>query len=213
LEAGVEPKQVRKAMLEHNLTLRTCLVSHKHGDHAKYLKDVLKMGISTFAHPSVFEELNSPARYIQPVNEHTVIDTPDGYHIRFFAVEHDAPCFAFFITHAEGRIFFITDTMYCRYILPKNLSLAMLECNYDDETLQYNIENGITDPAMQARLKFSHMELQTTIDMLRNTEQTRQTLLLHLSHDNADPDKMVHKIQSATAVPTAIATTGLVLEF
>lgn len=210
LEAGIDPKKVRAETFGKGILPAACLVSHKHGDHAKYVCGIAKMGIPIYAHSSVCpDDFLGTFMRLDNTREFTVA----GFKVRPMGVEHDAPCYAYYIEHPEGNIFFLTDTMYSHYRLPKRLSLALVECNYDDETLTRSIEEGITDPAMRPRLEHSHCELQTTLSLLRTAEHIGTTCLIHLSHDNANPGLMQRSAMAITGTPVHIATPGLEIQF
>jgi len=213
IEAGIDTREVKKAINYRTSDILGVLVSHEHNDHAKYVNDYLRMGITTLALPEVFASHKSPmvfAKTIKP-NQGYIIG---GFKILPLPAAHDVPCVGFLITHSEmGRLFFLTDTMYSPASLPANLNHIMIECNYDDETLQYSIDNGLTNPGMRSRLELSHLELHNTIETLRTANPLPDNIILiHLSHNNCNPDLALHSVQQSFGVPTYIATPNLTLE-
>ena len=165
-----------------------CLVSHRHEDHARSLNDFLTCGIRVLALADVFDAANPRNRVfckiIEPMHGYKV----GGFKVFVLPVVHDVPCVGFVIEHQEmGRLLFITDTMMLEYRLP-NLNHIMIEANYSDAILQRNIDSGRMPPAMRGRLLGSHMELQTTKEILRTTDLSaaNEVILLHLSDGNSN---------------------------
>ena len=127
------------------------------------------------------------------------------------SVVHDVPCVGFIIEHEEmGKLIFITDTMMLEYKLPK-LNHIMLEANYADEILQYNIDNGIVPVSMRDRLLHSHMELQTTKEILRANDLSavNEVILLHLSSNNSDAEQFQREAQEIAGKPVYVAKSGM----
>lgn len=210
IEAGIEYHKIAQALNWHDNNIAGAIVSHVHGDHAKYIQQFIDAGVDVYASPHVWE-----TKKIKSVFAHSIIECASigNFTIRAIPVEHDVPCFAFFIRNSGKSIFFITDAMYSRYRLPDRLNLAMIEANYDDETLTYNIENGITDAAMCPRLEHSHMAIHNSIEVIKSAKHIDNVVLMHLSSHNSSPDSYVEMVQKATAFPTYIAKKGLELTF
>lgn len=210
IEAGISFAEVKKALRFKIRRVLGCLISHEHKDHSKYMQEVIGAGINTLALREVFESQGIRdgvfRKEIKPSHGYIV----GGFKIFTLSVAHDVPCLGFVIEHREmGRLLFITDTMMVEYIVP-NLNHIMLECNYSDEILRYNIENGITPSGMRERLLHSHMELQTATDyLLRNDlSQVNEIILIHLSGRNSQGDEFGDWVSSHTGKPTHIARKG-----
>lgn len=209
IEAGISMQEVKKALKFKISGIKGVLASHEHKDHSKYIKEFLKCGIKVLALPSVFEsqEISSPfAKEIEPMHGYKV----GGFKILPLPVVHDVPCVGFIIEHEEmGKLILTTDTMMLEYKLPK-LNHIMLEANYADEILQYNIDNGIVPVFMRERLLHSHMELQTTKEILRANDlsDVNEVILLHLSGNNSDAGQFRKEAQEASGKPVYIAEPG-----
>lgn len=209
IEAGIPMSEVKKALKFKINNVKGCIVSHEHKDHAKYIREFLRCGIKVLALPDVFNHqgINNPfCKWIEPMHGYKV----GGFKILTLPVVHDVPCIGFIIEHVEmGKLVFITDTMMLEYRLP-GLNHIMLEANYADEILQYNIDNGIVPLPMRDRLLHSHMELKTTKEILRTNDlsSVNEVILLHLSGDNSDAGQFQREVQEASGKPVHIAKPG-----
>ena len=144
---------------------------------------------------------------IEPMHGYKV----GGFKVFVLPVVHDVPCAGFVIEHQEmGRLLFITDTMMLEYRLP-NLNHVMIEANYSDAILQQNIDRGLMPPAMRGRLLGSHMELQTTKEILRTTDLSaaNEVILLHLSDGNSNAKVFTEEARQIAGKPAYIARAGL----
>lgn len=214
IECGIPFIEIKKALRFQLRGVLGCLCSHEHKDHSKCLKDILSYGIKVLALPHVFASLNIRNRVfckeIQPMHGYQV----GGFKIFTLNVAHDVPCLGFVIEHKEmGRMLFVTDTMMLEYRLPK-LNHIMLEANYADDILQYNIENGIVPHSMKDRLLHSHMEIETTkgIIMANDLSDVSEIILIHLSGNNSDAERFRKEIKAVSGKPTYIAQRGLEID-
>lgn len=215
IECGVDFREVTKAVDWHLSEIAGCIVTHRHNDHAKFINEFLKRGIRVLALPDVFvtKRITNKAfaKEIVPLHKYKV----GGFTIFPMSVDHDVPCVAYIVEHAEmGRLFFLTDTMMLEYRLPKGIRHMMVEANYSDKVLAENIENGIMPVAMKDRLLHSHMEFGTTKELLRsnNLDNVNEIVLVHLSSRNADGEQFRSEVQKLTGKPTYLAQKGLSLE-
>lgn len=210
IEAGINFREVKKALDWKLGNVVGCVVSHEHNDHAKFIGDFIKNGITVLALPEVFKAKGivnkSFRREIEPLHGYIV----GGFKIFTVPVVHDVPCLAYIIEHEEmGRLIFITDTMMLEYKLPP-LDHILIEANYSDEILDYNIDNGITPASMRERLLHSHMELKTTEQILMSNDiaMAKEVILLHLSARNSDAAQFREKVQKSAGKPVYVAHSG-----
>lgn len=214
IEAGIPLPEIKKALQWQLRSVAGCLVTHRHNDHSKYLKDVIACGIKVFALRDVFDakEVRNRAfcREIEPMHGYKI----GGFKVLPLAVNHDVPCVGFLIEHQEmGRLLFVTDTMMFGYIVP-GLNHIMIEANYADDIVERNIANGRLAPAMRSRLFESHLELGTTKQILRrqDLQHVHNIVLLHLSNGNSDEQRFIREVRIATGCTTYAATTGMTIE-
>lgn len=214
IECGLPLIEVKKA-LDFNIgRIAGTIVTHQHGDHSKFIAEYLKSAIRVCALKEVFEAHNLKQRIFCKT-----IEPMHGYRIGTFKVfavpvEHDVPCVGFVIEHEEmGKMLFVTDTMMFEYRI-ENLSHILIEANYSDEILDYNIENGITPASMRPRLLQSHMEIKTTENILlsSNLDSVNEIVLIHLSNNNSDAEQFKQRIMQKTGKPVIIAKRGVTVE-
>lgn len=211
IECGLPFIEVKKAIDFKIGRIVGAIVTHQHGDHAKYIAEYLKSAIRVCALKDVFDAHTLKQRIFCKT-----IEPMHGYRIGTFKVfalpvEHDVPCVGFVIEHAEmGKMLFITDTMMFEYRI-ENLSHILIEANYSDEILDYNIENSITPASMRPRLLQSHMEIKTTEHILQssNLDSVNEIVLIHLSNNNSDAEQFKQRIMQKTGKPVIIAKRGV----
>lgn len=215
VEAGISLIEVKKALRFDISGVVGCVVTHSHGDHAKYVKDFIASGIRVLALPDVFQSHGIEGLAfrtdIEPRHGYKVV----GFKVYAFSVAHDVPCLGFVIEHQEmGKLLFVTDTMMLPYRFG-GLNHFMIECNYSDEILFYNIENGIIPAAMRERLLHSHMEIETTKGILKanDLDGVSEVVLIHLSGNNSDADAFCRDIESCCGKPVYAARRGFSIEF
>lgn len=219
LECGISMTQVKKSLNWKLSKITACLISHRHQDHSKYLPEVVKTGIRVLALDEVFDRVNDCdrtfCRAIEPMHGYKV----GGFKILAFDLDHanndrsPCPCLGFLIEHEEmGKLLFVTDTMMLRYQFP-GVNHIMIEANYEDGILDYNIEQGVTESWQKPRMLASHLEIRQTAKILHRPEYTdvQNIILLHLSSRNSNPDQFREIVQSATGKPVQIARPGLIL--
>ena len=211
IECGLPFIEVKKAIDFKIDRIVGAIVTHQHGDHSKYIAEYLKSAIRVCALKEVFDAHTLKQRIFCKT-----IEPMHGYRIGTFKVfvvpvEHDVPCVGFVIEHAEmGKMLFVTDTMMFEYRI-ENLSHILLEANYSDEILDYNIENSITPASMRPRLLQSHMEIKTTEQILlsSNLDSVNEIVLIHLSNNNSDAEQFKQRIMQKTGKPVIVAKRGV----
>lgn len=214
IEAGIPFRDVKQALGWDISRLRDCIVSHRHGDHAGYVKDFIAAGVTVFALPDVFEHASLKTRVcckeVWPGKGYRTGD----WAIIPITVVHDVPCVGYIIEHPEmGRTVFVTDTMMLEYRIPR-VNHWMLECNYADDVLQRNIDNGALLPMMRERLQGTHMELLTAKNIIAEADRSclDNVVLIHLSDGNSDEKRFVAEIRAICGVPTCAADKGMELD-
>lgn len=215
LEAGVPVSIVRKKVDDFR-TIVGCLVSHRHGDHAKYIADYIKAGIKVYALVDVYDS----AREHHHIVQHNYIEPGGVHHLGGFSIycctaRHDVPCLGFFIHHKEiGNLTFITDSHDFDYSL-EGVNHIMIECNWSDECLKKAIDEGRTPWFVANRVRETHMGLHDAVGYIRDEvsmDTLREIVLLHLSHENSDPALFTETMVNEFHKPTFVATDGLVVD-
>lgn len=213
IEAGVHPTKVKQA-LDYNIRkVMGCLITHQHNDHAKYLKVMCDLGFTTLAPTEVYDAKNFRGHRsldAQPMKRYTF----GQFKVMPFPACHDVPCVGYLVSHPEiGKLMFLTDSYMCEYTF-KDLNHVLIECNYTDGSLLQAIIDGRTRQSQRDRLMESHMELESCKGVLlaNDLSQVSEIVLLHLSDNNSDEEKMVSTIEGATGKAVYAARPGLTIE-
>ena len=188
LEAGIPIKEVLKYLKFYTIAVSGCLISHIHFDHFKYAGQFQRYGITAYMTPESSANDADIESIRRMQNEHI-----GGFLVTPFKVPHnETECDGFYIRHPEiGKLIFITDAEMCPYDFSKiQPNHVMVECNYSNEYLDYESAN-------KEHVLRGHMELQTCKRFLKSvdSEHLKTIGLLHLSNDNADPDRFEKEIQ------------------
>jgi phosphoribosyl 1,2-cyclic phosphodiesterase len=201
IECGISFKKVQKALDFKVSDIDGCLISHEHMDHAKAAKDLIKAGVDIYTSQGTAEALgiDDSHRF-----KKIITSTIGSFTIFTFNLEHDAEePIGFYITDKNTResLFFITDTMYCKYSFP--CDYLMIEVNYVAESIN---KNKNLDPILRKRIKENHMSLETALDFLKklHKERLKKIYVLHLSDNNSDAELIKSEIQKATGVSVVI---------
>lgn len=215
LELGVAFKQVKEA-LDFNLNkVVGVLVTHNHGDHAKYvshaLRDSLTIHMSKGCHEALSIE-NNKIKHIKHMQKVRL----GNFDVIAFNVNHDAPePLGFIINHPEtGRVCFITDSAFIDYTFP-GINNFIVEANYCDKIIEQNIKSGKLHPSRFARTKYSHMSINTCYDFLKANDLSKvnNILLIHLSPENSDADRFKTDIEQLTGKTVTVAKKGIEMDF
>lgn len=199
IEAGVRFQEVKKALGYNLRKVVGCLITHRHNDHAKYIKAMVDNGFHTLTLADVWENKGVwGSRSVAIVPKH-------GYKLGRFKVLpfnacHDVPCVGYLIEHPEcGRIMFLTDSCECLSLFPR-LNHILIECNYSMAKLIEAVNAGVTPKSQIDRLPNSHMELQTCKSVLSELDLANvfNIVLLHLSDHNSDRLRFVSEIERQT---------------
>jgi phosphoribosyl 1,2-cyclic phosphodiesterase len=207
LEAGISFKEVKKAIDFNVSKIVGVLTSHEHGDHSDHVSDYLKDRIPVFSTEGTAQKYSKKINVVEHKNTFHVAD----FRIMPFALKHDVPCLGYLIKHPQaGTLLFCTDTYYMPYKF-KGLNHILIEANYSKEILKENISRRYIHPVHAKRVMYSHMELQTTKNMLKANDLSKvvNIVLLHLSDDNSNARLFRDEIVSATGKMVYIADKGL----
>ena len=209
LEAGVSLTKVKQALGFNVSKVSGVLITHEHGDHAKYARD-FENCFQVFANRSVIQS-KLLTRTKEVIAEKGF--KAGNFRVFPFQAAHDVPTVGYLINHSKiGNLLFLTDSFLCEYSFD-NLNHILIESNYVDEVLEENVRNGL-HYKVRDRVMTSHMEVQTTKKVLLNQslEKVYNIVLIHLSENNSDPKLMFDIIAAATGKPVSIAKPGLELE-
>lgn len=209
LEAGFNLSQVKQALNFNANKVKAVLVTHEHGDHAKYAKNFEQI-FPLYTNESVIKSKGLNRAYKLEIGKRIDVG---NFKVMSFQADHDVECTGFFIGHPDmGNLLFLTDSATCDYEF-KHLNHIMIECNYSDKELDDSVEKGL-HPYVAKRVRGTHMELNTTKEVLQaqNMDNVYNIILLHLSKDNSDPKLFKEYLSATTGKPIKIAKPGLEIE-
>lgn len=196
IDCGVKFLEVKKALNFQIRNIAGAIVTHSHGDHAKYVQEYVKTGIEAW----------------QPYLDSTLIQTKKmgGFIVRSFPCIHDVPCVGYLIDHPESglKLLYATDTEYVKYTF-KGLTAMLIESNYGEEYVNQ-------DEAKYRHVLSGHMSIETAIECIKANLNGRlnNIILCHLSTGNSDPDAFLSSVREIIpdGVSVNIAAPGLTVE-
>nr|DAS64786.1 MAG TPA: YycJ-like MBL-fold protein [Caudoviricetes sp.] len=209
LDAGLPIRQLIRAVPDWKC-LDGCLITHEHGDHAKSAEAVAQMGVKTYCSAGTAEAIRSDG-CLTPLNAVQMLSaiSVGEFTVLPFETQHDAaePC-GYLIRHdPTGEVsLYATDTYYLKHTFP-GVHYWIVECNYIDEVIDGQQEDGELTAALWHRLKKSHMSLRRLLDALRANDlsKTRTIVLVHLSDERSDERAMVKAVKEVTGLEEVIA--------
>lgn len=215
IELGIDFRKVKKALNFDLAKVQGVLVSHNHGDHAKYTSQALSSHQTVYMSKGCQEALKIQSGLIKQI-KHMQKVTLGNFTVIAFDVNHDAPePLGFIINHPEtGRICFITDSMFVDYTFP-GINNFIVEANYCEDIIAQNVASGKLHQSRFIRTKHSHMSIQTCHQFIaaNNLSEVNNILLVHLSPQNSDAEAFKTKIEALTAKTVTVAKPGLVMDF
>jgi phosphoribosyl 1,2-cyclic phosphodiesterase len=214
IEAGVHLVEVKKAVGFNSWNVTGVLISHEHGDHAKYVRGCLDNQWPVYASKGTVKALSlwhSLVHIVEP--QETYRPSNGGFEVIPFGVLHDAADpLGFLIRHPEtGTVLFATDTSY----LPNTfagLNNVLIECNYRQDLLDADTK---CSKARRDRVIASHMSYDTCRETLlaNNLRGVNNIVLIHLSDDHSNERDFVEGIHHATRKHVTAASRGMKLRF
>ena len=214
IECGLPLSKVKESLGFDLSKIKGALVSHCHGDHAKYAPEYMKAGIDVCSSIGTLETMpyNHRMRVLSASKKYEISE----FTVMPFSIEHDAPDpFGYLIQHSEmGLCLFVTDTCYLKYKFA-GLNHIIIECNYSQEILDSRLSEGDTISLVRNRVIQSHMSLETCKDVLRANDLTgvNNILLIHLSDGNSNAELFKSEIVSLTGKNVHVAESGMVINF
>ena len=213
LEAGCKMADVKRSIDYRLKDVAGCIVTHHHGDHAKYATEYAKFGVKVYGN----EDLARQKQF--PYGTYTTMVADKSYHLGGFTVvpfenHHDVPIFGYLVHHKDmGSLLFSTDS-YKIGIALTGVSHFLIEANYSDEYLKQAVWDGQLNKAQADRIMLSHMSLENCIRYLRDcqAEKSQTIILCHLSSRHSDVNQFSKTVASAFGVPCYVAQKGLTVE-
>jgi len=200
LECGISFKDIQKGVSFETSSLGGVLVTHEHKDHCKGVESVLNRGLDVYMSKGTQEALLLDHHRIKTVKskEQFKVGT---WTILPFDVQHDVnePLGFLLQSNNGSKLLFATDTYYVKYRFT-GLSHIMIECNYDQQTLDENVESGRVHPAMKKRVMKSHFSLENLLEFFKANDLSKveEIHLLHLSDGNSNMERIFKAVARVT---------------
>lgn len=203
LDAGINPRLLFKKIMPSSI--EGVLVTHSHGDHSRYVSQFQKRFVKVFA---PYED-----KGIEKLEDYREIIIGE-YRIIPMKMNHDVPCFGYLITHSELRypVLYATDTNGIPYIF-ENLSLCIVEADYDTSILKHNYEVGNIELFRANRISKTHNSIEQAAMFVRdNVASAERVLLTHLSAMNADKEHFQSVFKDMTGIDAMVAEDGVEID-
>lgn len=213
LDAGVSFKEIKKAMNYNLFDLRFGVVTHRHTDHMKSMKEMLDSGIVIISSDDVYRTVYMDDwEYMAWVQR--VYDTRDWI-VKSWEVDHDVPNQAYILYNrkTERKIAYITDTSHVTK-LPATVDTLICEVSYCDEVIDAK-QNDLAERYL--RLKRYHMSLARFKEMLLSMKQTdgyclRHLVIVHLSNENSNAKQIREEVAEIIGFDPVLAENGMEIE-
>ena len=203
LDAGIPFRAIQVGCDFQTGSISGCLVTHRHGDHAKAITKMLQRGMHVYSNDDV-AALYPGVRAMKPLLEYGI----GTFSVLPFEVEHDVPCFGYQVESlvTGEKLVYITDSAYVKYTF-KGLTHLMVEANYAQEIIVDNAKNERIPVYLAERVIKTHMSIETLLGLLRANDMSamRQIYLLHLSDGNSDAEGFRRQVQQETGAEVYIA--------
>lgn len=214
IECGVRFSKIKEALNFQFRNVVGCLVTHRHQDHCKSVKDVANAGIDIYCLPEVAKELTCNDHRMHHIEAGQQFKL-GGFTVLGFKVKHDVPCLGFLILHEEcGKVLFLTDTYYVPQKF-SGLNNIIIEANYCEDILDERVAAGLMPEWRSDRLVKSHMSLDTCKGVLlaNDLSNVYQIVLVHLSDTNSHASRFKDEIRELTHKTVHVASNGLKIQF
>lgn len=210
LEAGIPFKKLQQLMKFKTSKLQALLITHEHGDHCAGIKTFVERGMDIYMSPGTKEALKLTAHNVHTVTLDEARSSEKArvyksfrvgtFNILPFGSQHDvSEPIGFLIQSDNGKkLLFLTDSYYCDFNF-SGVSIYAVECNYDQESLEQSVLNGL-HPAQKKRVMKSHMGLETLVDFFKVNDLSKcdEIYLLHLSSRNSNREKIFNEVAKVT---------------
>lgn len=214
IEAGVKSIELKKLLAFDYTKVAGVLVTHSHGDHAKYIGDYTEKGINVYTGQETIDKLNIKSHRAHALQEKKAVMI-GGFKVFPVPMKHDVPCLGFVINHPEsGNIVFVTDSYFSPWKF-SNISQWIVECNYSQEIMDGKDGYGATNSFVRNRVISSHLSLENCLELFKANDMTKtiNIVLTHLSDTNSNEKQFKKAVENQTLKKVTVADTGLEINF
>lgn len=200
LEAGITFKEIQKGVNFKTSSIKACLITHSHKDHCKGVKTVLERGMDVYMSEGTKDEIgidNHRIKVCEALKQFRV----GSWIVLPFDVQHDTSMPLGYLLQSDygHKVLFATDTYYIKYQF-SGITHYLVECNYDQQTIDNNVAEGILHPSLRKRVMQSHMSLETLIQFFKANDLSKceEIYLLHLSSNNSNKKRIFEEVAKVT---------------
>lgn len=208
IDAGITYREINKKLNFKSSRINGVLITHEHGDHANGIPSIDgKLACKIYMTQGTFYALPKQPMMVQLIVPLVQFEL-GTFLVLPFTVEHDAAHPVGYLIKSNvtnEQLLFATDTAYLRYTFG-SVNYLMVECNYDEQTLNSRVAAGHIDSFLAERVKKSHMGLATVVELIKanDLKKLRQIYLLHMSDGNANEDLIKRKIQEVSGAQVIV---------
>lgn len=197
IDIGVPLKRIREA-LNHDLSsVVGCLISHSHGDHCKYAKQ-LEKETSVPIWCTTGTGIGCELKLAKIITGNKI--KVGNFQILPVKLFHDVENFGFLIQDGSDSLFYATDTVKVPYTFPE-LKKVMIEANHSFELM---LQSGMHKSVVE-RTAETHLDIDRAIDFIKRHPDLEEIHLLHLSSSHSDAGLFKKMAQDASGVPVYVA--------
>ena len=204
IECGLPWKKLREALDFRTSEIAGILLSHKHGDHTKGAREASRAGMDLYASKGTFDALQVVDHRANVIRAGEQFKVGTWKILPFSTIHDELESLGFYMVGKDGEAFlFLTDSGYSP-VRFANLNVIAVECNFIEELMIEKVLSGAIPAVSARRIRRAHMNLETTVALLKSNDlsRCRAIYLLHMSNGNADEALMIRKVQEATGVVT-----------
>ena len=212
LDCGIKGKDLTAALEPPVSNIDGAFITHEHGDHCKGVPYLIKLGIKVYSSYESLDEMGEDvrdSRNTESVEAWKITET-ENFLIMPFPAFHDAanPLNYLIKSKLSGKkTVYITDTGHINSYFADDIDAYIVECNYIDEKLDYNIRRNPKLKILKLRLCGTHLSLYKTrvffenqFKRFSNLSKTPKIILTHISNGNGDAKRMEREI-TETVIP------------
>ena len=201
LDCGILWTTIKKLLDYKTSDIEACLISHRHSDHIKGLRDAIKSGLDVYINKDVREHLKSSGHRVHVITPMEQFKVKE-WAILPFPLEHDCENLGYLLSNGKSKVLYITDSYYCKYSF-KAVTHLLIECNHSYEILEKNN----LEPFIKNRLIQSHFSLENVKKFLlaNDLSKLQEVHLIHLSDGNSNAEQFKKEVQQIVGVPVYVA--------
>lgn len=191
LDAGISISRLKQAIDFDIKTLRGCLITHHHKDHARCVDELERIGAYVYMPYDIENPKTLKKNYLGGFSVSSFpLDNNNGSFCHTDADGTECPCYGYMIEHEEmGKMLYITDTQYVKWRF-KGINHILLGVNYDKEIVDEN-------DTKRSHIYRGHMSIETACRFVSVTDSKclRSVIMCHLSKSNGDGDNFIARME------------------